>query len=714
MIHKTRNTRTAVLCALRATATFAPLVFSIPALAQQPAPARALEKIEVSGSRTSVLPEESTVSVTIISREELTKQLAASPDVGAALAKLVPGLSSTTGTISNFSQQLRGRNFTILIDGVPLSTPLRNVHRSLRSIDPNLIERVEVIRGATAAYGDGAIGGLINFITRRVRDSAFDAGAEVGARFQPKDVGESFGGRLAVDAGADKGGLDWLASASFEKTQGEFDAQGDRIPPDPQLQGGLADSEVYDIFGRVGYRIGPRQRIDLTASYYQNLQDTDYITLNGDPGRRLTRAVPGRLSPLEEEPGNKSTMLNLRYRHTDILGSNLAAQLFTQTFWTRFHWFPYAPLRPAGAIRPDQSVLESNKLGARLDIETPINLFRRSRLQWGLDYLEDKSVQYMESGLIWVPEMNQKAIGGFAQFESHLTSNLIFRGGFRKDKIDVKVNDFTSITTGVTATGATLNYKATTGNVGLVWDMTEHHSLYGGYSQGFSLADLGNILRNWAAPTLAGLTPDAQKVDSYEIGWRGNWDKVKATVAVFKSKSDLGATFIVVSNNTILVRSPERIKGAEATIDAKLAPNWLTGATFTYTQGEFDPTNTGAYIPLTGDRIGPTKVTFYAENQTTASWLNRLQVYVIGDREKFGDGRNAAGAPIFGRGPVKGFTTADLISTYQINKKQKLSVSIENLFNKQYLPVYAQASNRGDTYSAAPGTTVTVKYSMRF
>src|SRR5438128_1458254 len=316
-----------------------------------------------------------------------------------------------------------------------------------------------------------------------------------------------------------------------------------------------------------------------------------------------------------------------------------------------------------------------------------------SEVQWGLDYLQDKSNQHMESGKIWVPEMKQNATAAFAQLQSYLTTDLIFRAGVRRDKIDIKVNDFTSITTGVSATGATLNYNATTGNAGLVWNITGVHSLYGGYTQGFSLADLGNILRNWASPTLSGLTPEAQKVDSYEIGWRGNWDATKATIALFRSTSNLGATFIIVNSNTLLVRSPERIKGAEATIDARLSPTWLVGATYTYTQGEYDPTNTGTYIPLTGDRIGPTKITGYFENQTTPKWLNRVQVYNLGDRIKFGDGRTASGAPIFAQGPVHGFTTVDLISIYQIDRRSKLSVSIENLLNRQYLPVYAQASN---------------------
>lgn len=696
------------LCSLVATV---PVWWPTPSHAQQQGTPR--EQIEVVGSRTSVVAEDSAVSVTIIPREELTKQLAASPDFGAALAKLVPGLSSSTGTISNFSQQLRGRNFTTLIDGVPMSTPLRNVQRSLRSIDPNLIERVEVIRGATSAYGDGAVGGLINIVTRRARNPEVEVGAEVGARFQPREADESFGGRLALEAGVERGGFDWLVSASFEKTQGEFDGNGDRIPPDPQLQGGLADSQIYDVFARAGWRIDANQRLDFTASYYENLQDTDFITMNGDPGRFITRAVPGVLSPLEKEPGNKSGTANLRYRNSDVLGSRVAAQAYSQTFWTRFHWFNYAPLRPAGTITPDQSVFESRKTGLRLDAETPISMLR-SQVQWGVDYLNDKSVQYMESGKIWVPVMDQRAVGIFAQVEANLTDKLTLRAGMRRDDIDIKVDDFTSITTGVSTQGGTLSYAANTGNVGLLWEITPNHSIFGGYSQGFSLADVGNILRNWTLPTLSGFTPDAQKVDSYEIGWRGNWDKVKATAAFFKSKSDLGATFIVVNNNTILVRSPERIKGAEATIDAKLSPTWLAGASLTYTKGEFDPTSSGNYGPLTGDRIGPTKVTFYAENQTTPNWLNRLQVYWIDDRKEFGDGRNAAGAPIFGRGPVESYTTVDLISTYHFDKKRRLSVSIENLLNEQYLPVYSQASNQVTTYSAAPGTTITIKYNMRF
>ena len=48
----------------------------------------------------------------------------------------------------------------VLIGGVQQSTPLRNGGRDLRIIDPSAIERIEVIKGATSIYSNGADGGI--------------------------------------------------------------------------------------------------------------------------------------------------------------------------------------------------------------------------------------------------------------------------------------------------------------------------------------------------------------------------------------------------------------------------------------------------------------------------------------------------------------------------------------------------------------------------
>lgn len=52
-----------------------------------------------------------------------------------------------------------------MIDGVS-QTGSRDVSRQLNSISPGMIERIEVISGATSIYGSGATGGIINIITK--------------------------------------------------------------------------------------------------------------------------------------------------------------------------------------------------------------------------------------------------------------------------------------------------------------------------------------------------------------------------------------------------------------------------------------------------------------------------------------------------------------------------------------------------------------------
>ena len=105
-------------------------------------------------------------AVTVITREQIEEQRYMSRGLSDILAQLVPGMAPSTQSLSIFGQGIRGRNVLILIDGVPQSTS-RNSFRELQTIDPYAVERIEVVRGATAIYGDGATGGIINIITKQ-------------------------------------------------------------------------------------------------------------------------------------------------------------------------------------------------------------------------------------------------------------------------------------------------------------------------------------------------------------------------------------------------------------------------------------------------------------------------------------------------------------------------------------------------------------------
>ncbi|XCI74929.1 MAG: hypothetical protein ABI045_06035 [Flavobacteriales bacterium] len=57
----------------------------------------------------------------------------------------------------------------LLVDSIPQSIPLCNVFHDINSIAPNILELIEVIKGATAIYGNGSDGGIINYITKKFK-----------------------------------------------------------------------------------------------------------------------------------------------------------------------------------------------------------------------------------------------------------------------------------------------------------------------------------------------------------------------------------------------------------------------------------------------------------------------------------------------------------------------------------------------------------------
>ena len=105
--------------------------------------------------------------VTVITREQIEQQLAITDDPGQVLSNLIPSFSPSRQKLSNAGETLRGRDALFLIDGVPQSNPLRDSSRDSYTIDLSMVERIEVIHGASAEHGLGATGGLINFVTRR-------------------------------------------------------------------------------------------------------------------------------------------------------------------------------------------------------------------------------------------------------------------------------------------------------------------------------------------------------------------------------------------------------------------------------------------------------------------------------------------------------------------------------------------------------------------
>jgi iron complex outermembrane receptor protein len=134
-----------------------------------------LETVVVTGSLIAGTPEDAAIPVTVISNEEIEKR--GTPNV-VELIKQLPISGPVLGDSNQFSVagQLRSGGGTINIRGLGAQRTLvlMNGRRFSGGVaDTNLlpiaaIGRVEVLKdGAAATYGSDAIGGVVNFLTRR-------------------------------------------------------------------------------------------------------------------------------------------------------------------------------------------------------------------------------------------------------------------------------------------------------------------------------------------------------------------------------------------------------------------------------------------------------------------------------------------------------------------------------------------------------------------
>ncbi len=254
-----------------------PFLLTLLATTPPPPPAAAqqeqiLPETIVTGS--ARIPAETTripAAVTVVTRQEIEERGYRS--LAEALSA-VPGLHLVqAGGIgqqaSAFLRGTAGRHVRVLLDGVPIEDPS----------DPNGafnfgnellgdIERIEVVRGpASALYGSGAIGGVVNLVTRR---------AAPGRAFAP--FGELAGGtqrtlRGTLGAAGDTGSFDWMLAGQALTTQG-FNATAPRFFSNLSERDGLHASAFT---ARLGATPVAGTRIEALLRWRENVFGLDDV-----------------------------------------------------------------------------------------------------------------------------------------------------------------------------------------------------------------------------------------------------------------------------------------------------------------------------------------------------------------------------------------------------------------------------------------------------
>ncbi len=154
-----------------------------------------LERVIVTASRVAEWATRRAASTTVIDRQQLELQNARDlADVLRFSAGLDIGRNGGPGqTTSIFIRGAESNHVLLLVDGVRMNPGTIGVP-AIQNIDPDLIERIEIVKGPRSTlYGSDAIGGVINVITRRdttPKDLNITVG---GGSFNTQDVSAQLG-----------------------------------------------------------------------------------------------------------------------------------------------------------------------------------------------------------------------------------------------------------------------------------------------------------------------------------------------------------------------------------------------------------------------------------------------------------------------------------------------------------------------------------------
>ena len=684
------------------------------ATAQTGATADDSDLIVITGARTRLPATALPLTYDVIGGEDFDEQVAVSGSVIDAVSARLAAFSPTREKLSGAGETLRGRSPLFAINGVPQSTPIRDGARDGYTIDPFFVDRVEVIYGSNALQGIGATGGVVNQVT---------VGAPLADGFAVRTLTQGTGQRgFGNDAGGKAAGLvswrggafDATAGLTFERRGAFIDGHGDRIGVDG-TQGEIQDSDSWSAFGRFGYQLSETARVELVANRFELEGNGHYVMVKGIPTTSVRGESPG------EQTSNRAELLSLSLTEDDLMGGALTAQAFFSR--TRdifgggtFGTFQDASIAPVGALF-DQSVNRSRKMGGKFSYERAVPSFEDLTVTAGLDLLFDRTAQgLLLTGRSWVPQTDFRSLAPFVQGNLKLLDGkLRLAGGVRYESVQLDVPDFTTLAFygSRQVAGGKPKFEKALINGGVVVEPVHGLRAYASYAEGYTIPDVGRILR--------GINVDGVDVDTFldlkpvvsnnrEIGIEWRRGNLTASAGYWWSDSKLGSLLVRNPDGIYdVVRRPVSLEGLDLSVDWKTPLEGVSlGGAFAHTKGRTDTDGDGSLnADLDGANISPNRVNLYA-GYDSGPFEARLSMRKYFEREFDG---SASGQ----RDPFEGYTLFDAALGYRIGK-QRVLLTVQNLTDKYYDTYYSDTLGDTDeeSYFTGRGRTVTLGLATDF
>ncbi len=680
-----------------------------------------LEEVVITANRIKEKKTDAVANVTIIDQKKLQQFIKIAPDMSHLIGMIEPAMSLSTNTTNNRYQNLRGRSILVLIDGIPQSTPLRATDRDIRSIDPAAVERIEIVKGATSIYGNGAIGGIMNIVTKKSpKNVIFGGQTTIGASARDSfKENRGFGYRFNQQFYGNYKGFSYLVDGGMNQTGSAIDGTGEYISP----RYGLGDVRTYNGLVKLGYQFDDDNKVEVMYNFYQSLQNTPLVASEGKYLERPRIGVYGTKDPAAQDEG-------MRYNHNAYIKFNsnnifkrtdLELSAFTQHQYAIFDYRKHNARSPRWESSSGQATVKGEKYGIRTQLTSKFlfseNVF--TQLLYGADVLIDKTSQPLVDGRYWMPELTSYNSAPFLQTKTTFFQYYVLKAGLRYDYIDVSVPNYEVLRLRNTdprvyVKGGDLTYNNLSPNIGIAYNQFKYFQPFISYSQGFSIFDLGRTLRAAKADVLSKINTEPVKTENYEAGAYAELSKyVHLSGSYFYTYSKLGSDLKSVSGFWVVDRTPQKVYGFE--VNADIFPTkWLTlGGSFISFEGKKKSTEDGDWDGyMSGTSIPAPKATAYI--RVTPTEYSYLQVNYLhtGSRDRFSPDNR--GVYTEGEGIVYPIDLFSLSAGYTFNKSFSLALGIENLTDKVYYTPASMLVARDAEYARGNGRYFNLSLTYRY
>lgn len=511
------------------------LVFAFAFLAQAQE-AVELEKTVVTATKTERMLQEVPASVSVVTSEEIERKGATSV---ADLLRDIPGveilLNSSPATQRVMIRGEESQRTLILVDGQKISEN-KSMDGAPMLIDPNMIERIEVIKGpASVLYGSEAIGGVVNIITKKAGDKPIQV--TLSETYDSSTKGwNGFGSVFGLYKG-----FGYRVSAIYSD-------QGDLHTPDGTLDNTSFDTKEFNAYLDYSWEKGK-----VGVSYDRYTSDINTHTPEDVVEPPITYF---QLDLPEWDRKKYSGFIEL----TDISEFlvKLRADLYYQKTFKEFHQdmkmqMPNVPF-PPWVMNMDMSMItENDQDTTSTEVQLDWLPFENHYLITGFDYSgDDLDADFKQTKLItntapFIPDTetltkyNYKAkmdtYALYIQDEWNFHEDYTLTAGFRETWIESELSD---------TDNPNIDKEKTTDShpvfsAGLVWTGIENLALRGLFAQGYKFPNLQQLyigtVHGGMLPTLPNPDLDPETSNNYEIGARYENDTFYFDVGAFMSRS---------------------------------------------------------------------------------------------------------------------------------------------------------------------------------